>query len=359
MSHVRLHLLSAWCLGCCFLGLAPAATAQPEVDGKPDSSAFIRIPKDTDDWTRHFRIGALVGMNISASFKESGAFNLSGNNPAAGVFDDGYVLEDQTGNAGGYTGYWGYNNASQYDAVAQTLQMHSTTSYSTTGSANADGGLFPGFEMAYGDNLWYWKHARVGWELGFGLLPIDISENSSMSATVNQTTYTFDTGGIVMPPAPYPGGFSGQGEPIIATNYTSSASQSSGTVTSTHSLDVMLYTLRLGPSFYWDLTEHVGMSLGAGPAVGIVSGDYKYNETITAGGVSARNTGKIGGTDVTFGGYVNGTLMYHVQSNGNADIFVSAQYMPMGDATISGGGREGRLKLGRQLCFSAGINWPF
>ena len=31
--------------------------------------------------------------------------------------------------------------------------------------------------MAYGDNLWYWKHARVGWELGFDLLPISITDN--------------------------------------------------------------------------------------------------------------------------------------------------------------------------------------
>ena len=194
------------------MGVAPAAPAQPEVDGKPDSSAFIRIPADTDDWTRHFRIGALVGMNISANFSRSGsAFSISGNNPASGIFDDGYVRTDQTGNAGGYTSYWGYNNASQYNAANNTLTMHATTAFSASGSANADGGAFPGFDMAYGDNLWYWKHARVGWELGFGLLPINISENSSMPATVTQSTFTFNTGGIVVPTAPYQGGPGGTG----------------------------------------------------------------------------------------------------------------------------------------------------
>ena len=86
----------------------------------------------------------------------------------------------------------------------------------------------------------------------------------------------------------------------------------------------MLYTVRLGPSFYWDLTEHIGMSLGAGPAVGIVSGDYKYDETITAGGISARNAGQIGGTDLVYGGYVNAAVMYHVLDN--ADIYIGAQY---------------------------------
>lgn len=359
LRYVQLHVLFAWCLTCCFLGVALAASAQPEIDGKPDSSAFIRIPKDTDDWTRHFRIGAMVGMNIKASFNENGLFNISGNNAANGIYDDGYVRLDQNGDPN-YTSYWGYNNASQYNAANQTLQMHSTSSYSTTGSASDEGGAFPGFEMAYGDNLWYWKHARVGWELGFGLLPINISDNSTMSATVTQNTYTFNTGilGSVDFPTtvPYQGGPSGTG-PIISTAFTQSVTNTTGTIAGSRSLDVMLYTVRLGPSFYWDLTEQIGMSLGAGPAIGIVSGDYKYDETITASGVSARNSGQIGGTDFIYGGYVNAAVMCHLVNNG--DIYIGAQYMPMSNATISGGGRQGKLNLGGQLCFSVGINWPF
>ena len=344
------------CLACIFPGIAPVASAQPEIDGKPDSSAFIRIPKDTDDWTRHFRIGALVGMNIGASFKENGTFNISGNNPASGIYDDGYVRPDQTGDPS-YTSYWGYNNASQYNAANNTLTMSASTGFSASGSANADGGAFPGFDMAYGDNLWYWKHARVGWELGFGLLPIDISEKNAMSATITQTTFTFNTAGIVVPTAPYQGGPSGLGPLMTNAPFSSSTTTTPGNIVSSQSLDVMFYSLRLGPSFYWDLTEHVGMSLGAGPAVGIVSGDYKYDETISVLGVNARNTGRISGTSLVYGGYVNAAVIYHVQDS--ADIYIGAQYMPMGDATISGGGRSGRLNLGGQLYLSIGINWPF
>ena len=354
MRNSRHHVLSAWCLAGCLLGVVLTATAQPEVEGKMDSAAFIRIPKDTDDWTRHFRIGALVGMNISASFNESGVFNV---NRPAGVYDNGYVHPSD--NAFGTTTDWGYQSASQYSAANNTLTMNATTDFSTSGSTTADGGLIPGFEMAYGDNLWYWKHARVGWELGFGFLPISITGNQSTSGQINQNIYTFSTGTIEsMPPPGYPGGSSGSAPAIYSTAVsTNQISSSPGSVNGSHSLDVMLYTLRLGPSFYWDLTEHVGMSLGAGPAIGIVSGDYKYDETITAGGINARNSGKIGGTGVVFGGYVNAAVMCHLVNNG--DIFVGAQYMPMEDATISGGGREGRLKLGGQLCFSVGINWPF
>jgi hypothetical protein len=362
IGNFRSRVLSARGLACCFLGLALAASAQPETFyGNPSTNAFIRIAPDTGDWTRHFHIGALVGMNISANFNEQGLFTISGNNAASGIYDDGYVREDQTGNAGGYTGYWGYDNASQYNAAAQTLSMHSSTTYSTSGSSKDDGSAFAGFEMVYGDNLWYWKHARVGWDLGFGLLPISISDSRPMSATVSQDTYLFDTGGIVMPGAPYQGGSSGQGEPVIQGTPSSTSSQtiSTGTVTGTRTLDVMLYTLRLGPSFYWDLSEHASLSLGAGPAVGLVSGNYKFDEIITTGNTSARNTGSFGATDVVYGGYVNATLMYSIVDNGVADIFIGAQYMPMTGAAFNGAGRDGRLNLAGQMYFSAGINWPF
>ena len=122
-------------------------------------------------------------------------------------------------------------------------------------------------------------------------------------------------------------------------------------------LDEILYTLRFGPSFYWDLTEDFGMSLGAGGAVGLVNGNYTYNETVTSSGVSARNSGEFSTTDVIYGGYVNGTLMYHVLDN--ADFYLGAQYMPMGNASFSSGGRQAELKLGGQIYVSVGINWPF
>jgi hypothetical protein len=362
MRNTSLYKLAKHCLIFSFTGLTFAAAAQTNNDGGWEHYLGLqKVSAENDDWTRHFRIGALVGFNIGANFNEKGLFNISGNNAANGIYDDGYVRVDQTGNAGGYTGYWGYNNASQYNAAAQTLTMHSASSYSTAGSSKDDGGPFPGFDMAYGGNLWYWRHVRIGWELGFGLLPITITDNQSLSATVNQSAYTFDTGSIVVPGAPYQGGSSGRG-PLIPGTPASVTSQtlSAGTVTGTRTLDVMLYTVRLGPSFYWDLTENTSMSVSAGPAVGIASGDYSFDETIITGNTSAHNTGSFGATDVVYGGYVNAMLMYHIVDNGrNADLYIGAQYMPMGNATFSNGGREGRLNLDGQLYLSVGINWPF
>ena len=360
MKNIRFHAWFARGLLGVFAGIALTAAAQSDsmdtFGGNPDSSKFILIDRDEPDWMRHFRIGAMVGMNISANFKTKGTFNISGNNAANGIYDDGYVRPDESGDPDN-TGFWGYNNASQYDSGAQTLTMHGASTYSTSGSSSADGSAFVGFDMAYGDNIWYWKHARVGWEGGFGLLPINLTDSKPMAATVNQSTYTFNTGSIVVPGAPYQGGSSGQGPIIPSSPAATSQSVAAGTVTGSRTLDVMLYTLRLGPTFYWDLNEYFGMQLGAGPAVGIVSGTYRYNETITTGVTSTKNSGSFGVTEMTYGGYVNGTLLYHIIND--ADLYLGAQFMPMSDASFSRSGRTGQLNLGGQLYLSAGINWPF
>lgn len=316
--------------------------------------AYSAYAQYDPDWSRHFRVGALVGFNIKADFKMNGSFPVNPNRPA-GVFNDGYVRTDQTGNGGGLTTYWGYDQASQLNG--RTLTFQDTTSFSTTGNnaVSKDGGPLVGFDLAYGGNLWYWKRFRIGWDFGFGLLPISITANQSFSATVSQTDYNFDTGGIQVPPAPYRGGASGSGQPSIpAMPYSTNYSTAPGlTVSGSQTLDVTLYTFRLGPSLYWDFNEYLGMSVAAGPALGLVSGDLKYNETING----TPSKGRVSGTDLVFGGFVNATLMVHLVKNG--DFFLGAQYMPMGNATISGGGREGTLKLGGQVYLSAGINWPF
>lgn len=309
------------------------------------------------DWTRNFRIGALVGLNISANFSMKGQFNVSGNKPP-GVYDDGYVRVDETGNAQGYTSYWGYNDASQYDGN-HTLLMHSGSSFNSTGSSSKSGEAFVGFDLAYGGNIWRGNRMRIGWELGFGLLPINITDNQPMSATLNRSVYSFNTGGIVIPTAPYNGGPSGIG-PIIPFEHTQLPDETGlpATVTGSRTLDVNLYLVRLGPTIFWDLNRYVGLQVGVGPALGIVSGNLKFDETITTeDGGTTFNRGQIGATEVTFGGYVNSTITFHTVKNG--DFYLGVQFIPMNSTTISGQGREARLNLGGQVYLSAGINWPF
>jgi len=188
--------LPLYCLLPCFAGFTVAALA----DDQSEQEAFDRyfgLKSQTDnysDWTGHLSIGAMVGLNINANFKEGGLFKIPGNNAANGVYNDGYVRTDSTGNNGGYTTYWGYDNASQL--VGNSLTMHSTSSYSVPNStAKDEGGPFPGFDLDYGGSFYKSGNFHIGWDLGFDLMPMTITDNSSMSASVNQTAYTFNTGG--------------------------------------------------------------------------------------------------------------------------------------------------------------------
>ena len=286
---------------------------------------------------------------------------FSGNNAANGLYDDGYVRVDNTGDAGGYTSYWGYDNASQISG--STLTMHSATSYTGSGSGSGNNSPYAGLELAYGDSYWYWGKAKIGWELGFGFLPISISETESGPASIAQTAFRFalppstPNGPYVPPTAPYSGGPSGLGA-LIQTNYTTTNSVSSGNFTSKETLNVFLYTLRVGPTLYWDVTDRIGLYAGAGPVVGLVAGSLDYNDTLSVpGGSVAHNSGRIHGAAMSYGGYVNATVVYHVVKGGQ--FYAGVQFMPMKGASISGSGREAKLDLTGQMYFAVGVNWPF
>jgi hypothetical protein len=278
------------------------------------------------------------------------------------VYDDGYVHLDATGDSQ-YTSNWGYQNAPQYNATAQTLTMHKTAAYQTAGDGSQDeGGPFPGFELDYGGSLHQWQDFRIGWDLGFDLVPMSFTDHESMTATVNQSAYTFNVpGNIIVPgPPPYQGSSSGD-RALLSANYSSSTnSVTSGTVSGSRSLEAILYGFRLGPTLYWDISRDWSVSLGAGPAVGIVSGEYKYNEVITTASSSAPSSGSFNELDVVYGGAVNATLLYHTEDAARpVDLYLSAQYVNLGSADFNQGGRDAKLDLSGQIYISAGVNWPF
>ena len=363
---MRSRGVALWGAAFAVAGLTLVASAQPQAkDETPPRHLWIEMPPPpATDWTRHFRIGALVGINIKADFKMNGQFDVSGSNPGApgvgGVehfYDDGYVRVDDTGNALGLTSYWGYRNGSQYDASAQTLTFHSAKSFTSSGSSRVDDSPYLGFDLAYGGNLWQSGRTRIGWEFGFGLLPIGIKDRQPMTTDIIRTVHSFDTGGIRLPTAPYNGGPSGIG-PTIHDVATESSDSTSGTITGSRNLDMTLFVFRLGPLLHWELHPRWAVSLSAGPAVGLLSGELGFDEiVVSADGSSGRNTGKIGSSDVVFGGYVGATLMYHAVEHG--DVFIGVQYLPLTSSTVSGSGREARLNMSGGMFFSAGFNWPF
>jgi len=331
------------CVGACFVTLVAA------VQFLPGGTALAKDPL-----IRHFRAGVLIGANINAEFSQAGTFDTS---PSQwGVFDDGFVLNDNTGNAAGYTSNWGYNNASQYDAGAETLTFSRSTSFSTTGSSTANSDPQFGLDLAYGGTIKRIGKTWVSWEVGFSLVPIKVSSDSTSDATFSQNTYTFRTQGLLVPLSPYQG--SPAGGPLLATNLAGTGqSTANGTLSASREIETMLYNFRLGPHFHWDLNRHWSIEAMGGFALGLADGKYNYTETLSTGTGQSSVSGDVRQTSWLYGGYAGVLTQVHVERN--AYVYGSAQFMSLGNVEFSSGGRQAELQLDQGLYFSLGFTWLF
>jgi hypothetical protein len=344
--------------------LSLAATfVSGRLHGQTWEDMFGPPPGSQDKWTKHFRIGALVGFNFKGQFSITGptpgASNPGGDGPGLNhTYDDGYVKVDYTGNDDGLTLNWGYQHADQWEG--STLTFHSVQSYETSGSSggSVDGDAQVGLELAYGGKITRLWGGSLGWEFGFGWMPIDIENELSGSASVTRLVHQYDTGGVLLPQAPYQGSFNGPG-PTISDDANDMGTETVGAdISGSQKLDLNLFSFRLGPTMQWQLHQRVSVLASAGAAFGIVGGGLKYNETLVYEDLTTSTiSGKSSDTEFVYGGYVAGTFLFHIERNG--DVYLGFQYMPMSSATFSGNGREGKLDLTGALYISAGVNWPF
>jgi len=307
-----------------------------------------------DPYIRHFRAGVLIGANIDAEFSQSGTFGSSDGQP--GVFDDGFVLEDDTGNAGGRTSNWGYNNASQYDPASETLTFTQTSTFSATDSSTANSDPQFGLDLAYGGTIKRIGKTWLSWEVGFSLLPMTVQGDSSSDALLTQNTFTFSTAGLLVPMAPYQG--SPAGGPLLATNIVGSGqSGTNGTLSASRKIEAILYNLRLGPHLHWDLTRQWSIEAMGGFALGFVDGKYSYDEQLLSGTGQSSASGSIRQDSWLYGGYAGVLTQIHVEKN--AYFYGSAQFMTLGNVEFSDGGRQAELRLDQGLYFSLGFTWLF
>lgn len=321
---------------------------------------------DDDNWTRNFRLGAVMSINIDARFSLAGISGVAGHAPGpAGVkgvdhvYDDGFVRVDQTGNAGGLTSLWGYTSSSQYDSAAHTLTFHNTQSYSAAENSQIQNPASFGLDLAYGGQFASLLGGAVGWESGFGWMPISIQDAHPVQAVFDRVVQSFDTGTILLPQAPYNGGAGGQG-PLVHDLATALPNQAAigGTITGTRKLELTLFVIRLGPTLHWELLHWLGASIGAGGAVGVVDGSYRLNETLNfADGSTTTSSARYGKTATVLSGYASATLYFHLDSK--ADLYLGAQYLPLGRETFGFGASQAELNLGSNVQIMGGINWPF
>lgn len=305
-----------------------------------------------------FSLNARFGMNISAKFKSVAtppATAIGGTGSALDhYYQDGYVRVDGSGNAGGTTWFWGYDNASQVSG--NSILFHSTagTDAGSTGDIKDDPQL--GVELVYNRQFGtFGRDIRWGLEAGFGWSPISISDRGAISGGMARITdaYAF-TPGTTPPAAGHAGTFAGPGFEISDTPVRSSAAIAGSTLTGSRELDADLLALRLGPSLEFPIGRHCLLGVSGGLAVGYVQSDYTWSQT-APGGPTLRGSGS--DDDVQWGGFIGATFTYAFNEHWSVDA--GAQFMTLGRYTHESQGAKAELDLSKMVWFSVGLGYSF
>ena len=326
------------------------------------SGAKIEPPKGES--LNRFGVSYRMGFNISARFKNLGGFPaLSNPGPAtSGVdhtYDDGYNRVDSSGNTGGATWFWGYENASQLPGN-DTVVMSSSSS-AATGKLTRDEDPQHGIEISYARELGRSESCKWGIETAFNFTDVTMGDNRTIFGSVTKTNDAYSLGGTIPPAAPYSHGRDPSGsDPLINdTPIRNVTTLSRGAlVAGSRQFDAEIYGLRVGPYVEIPLSEHVSFSLSGGFTLLSVNSDFKYRETVTLTGVGTRTTSGNGSRSEWMpGGYVGGNFNYAVAEN--VKLFAGAQYQAAGTYSHKENGKKVELDLGNSVFVNLGVGFSF
>lgn len=326
------------------------------------ATPFALFGADIPENPNRLSLGARFGMNFKADFRNSASVNPG---PAASgadhIYSDGYVLLDSSGNAGGLTWNWGYQNASQ--VVGNTMQFNAIQSSSPsglTGDNRVTGDPQSGVELIYQRVLGRFgaeSKGRWGLEAAFGYTELDLSDSRSATGPVTVTTDSFPLNGVLPPSAGYNGSFQGPGA-LLGDTPTRTIASGTGTLTTHQKLSGQLYGIRLGPFAEWNLTSKLSLAASVGLTLAPASVEYDFSETSTvAGGGTSVASGHSSKTKLLYGAYASAMLRYDFSKHWG--IFAGAQFQSLNSLEQSIGNHTARLDQDVTVYGVVGISCGF
>ena len=320
------------------------------------ATPFATHGADSSDSLNRWSLGPRIGVNFKADFHNSVSY-FSGVNPGTALpgtdhtYNDGYVLVDSSGNAGGLSWNWGYQNASQ--VVGDAMQFHAIQPGGP--SSTTDDPQY-GVELVYQRILGDLPAALPGcWglEVGFSYTDLDLRSNGRGTASV--TTDTFPLNGVLPPSAGYNGTFAGPGALLGDTPVRTIGSAA---LASNQKLSGQMFGIRLGPFAEWHFTPELSLAASVGLTLAPTTVDYDFSETaILAGGGTYAASGHSSKTDLLYGPYVG--AMLRCDFNKSWGLFVGAQFQSLNTLEQSAGSRSARLDPSATVFVTAGLTWRF
>jgi len=350
--------------------VAMAATSLPAYAGLSGKEQLSETSRQGSRWS--FGGGFAPLLNIDAEFRGFGGFANPLPAPVIGggfpyLYENGFVGQDISGNAGGQTWNWGYQNNAQYDPAGGGFINQSITNSAANARAGEEGETAPGIDLfaLYDMGAVEWldmgseRKPRWGFRGGLHVASADIDNNSALTAGVSRTTDSYALNGTIPPLAPYTGTFAGPSPLLSDTPVRTTANLPVGaTVTGNRDLDLFLMTLSVGSYLELPLGEKISVHLEAGLSIALANGEYSQRSVTTIPGTGAQTTGASGEeTDILPGFYLGTSVFYDF--NDRWSLYGSARYQYLDDFSVRAGTSEAEVSFDGAFILSLGGVYSF
>jgi hypothetical protein len=311
---------------------------------------------------------ARFGFNIGARFKNPGHISFAniGKKTPDGLnfnYEDGYVLQDTSGDAGGYTYNWGFENASQVSPAATPnnhLALSRTTSADAISSPWKDADVSLGGELVYRRELGtLCKRHDIRWgiEAAGNYANISLNDHATYGGMVTRQTDTYVPYPDAMITDPRQGTFDGAGTLLNDTPIGSATTGAPGTISGNRKIDADMWGFRLGPYVEIPVAKHLNASLSGGFAGAFLNVDASWNETLTVGTTRYPFAG--GGSDNKWrvGYYLAANAEY--QFTEDWSVVGGAQYQSLANYDQAISGRRVEIDLSNSIFVTLGLSYRF
>lgn len=329
-------------------------------------------------WRFSFGPSTMVGLRTEFSgFGNYAAPAL----PALGtnsnfIYLDGAVQVDSTGNAGGFSSFFSYQNNAQIVPGAfganDGLRFNSITSLGGAGSVEESSvAAAGGFDLS--------AHLRLGgvsipagggrtssWGLRMGLQynRVDTTNRDTIAQSVTTISDLYDAGPGPLPSAPYQGPFvAGPGVPLIDVSSGGSPpvrtfGTGTAVISGNRKLDVHIAATQFGTYLEIPVAKKLDVMVEGGVILALASGSYRYDTTVAvANGANQVSSGYERRTRFLPGFYTGIGLTYHLTDN--VGILGSVRYQFMKEFDITANGSTAAVSFNNAFALSLSVLYTF
>lgn len=326
-----------------------------------------------------WRIGAGYAPMIGLKTEFSGFGNFQNAfpvpAPAPGTnytYLDGSVLLDVSGNFGGLTSFWSYNNAAQIDPAAFGGQ--GAVNYSTLASSMSQAGNVTDNGVAAAGSFEIYAYREIGaaalpapagrhstWGLRVGIQHTRVDQTNSDSLAAGMTTISdsFNLNGIIPPAAPFTGAFiGGFGDPLISDTPTRTLGTTTATISGSRRLEVQLSIAQFGSYIEIPVAKNLNLMLEGGVLAGVANGTYHFTSTVTVPGAGSQTTTGHSSRSKFLPGFYTG-LGLNCTLTPRLSVQTSARYQYMREFDLTANGSSASLNFDSAFVLSLAAIWKF